>query len=595
MEALAAEWEVRAGFGDHGGNASDFLVNAKSGLNETKAAGVNFSDNYAQKLDFNSSYFFNNSDNNSKSLTNRDYSATSDIAQKYFENSSSESWNTNHRLNFKLDYRIDSANSLLFQPRFSYQKNEGNSYIFSNTSSGVKAINSADNLYSTNLEAVSASANILYRHRFEARGRTVSVNFNNSFTKNDGNKDLYAKSIYYEQMSASDTVDQQADLVKKGYGISGNMSFTEPVSDYSMLMLSTGYSYTSDKSDQKTYNKSLADNTYSIIDTLISNVYDKNSDVKNFALGFLYRKEEMHFGINVSYNISQLKNEQTFPRNVNTERTFYSFLPGFNMRWNIAMGQNLNIRYRSSNTMPTVDQLSNYLDNSNPLQLSIGNPGLSQDFRHSVSFRYSYTDFESMSSLFVIFNGSFINNYIGYNTIIAQNNPLPFRDIILNPGTQIKTPENVNGYYNLSSFITYSLPFELIKSVINFNVNGSYSRTPGILNSIINYAKNTGLGGGIVISSNISKELDFNISTNATYSMVKNSSQTSNDNNYLNLRDRLKFFWRFWDGFIIQTDLDHKYQGGLRQRLRTQLVFVECLSGCKIIQQRSGGNTSVCL
>jgi hypothetical protein len=551
------------GFGDRGGNVNDFLVSAKSGLNNTKALGFNYTDFYSQKLDLTTSYFFNQSKNESESFTNRDYSATSDIAQQYSEKSVSNSWNTNHRLHLKMDYRIDSMNSLFFQPRFSYQKNEGSSDIESGTFSGLQNLNSVNNLYGTNLEAFSVSSSLLFRRRFAERGRTISLSLNNSFTKNDGDKDLYAQSIYYDQLTSSDTLDQQADLMKKGLSISGNVAYTEPVSDNSMLMINAGYSDSYDKSDQKTFNKSLLTNAYTLMDTSISNVYDKRSNTKNISLGYMYRKEELNFGFNVSYNIAKLKNEQTFPRDINTERTFYSFLPGFNMRWSISQGQNLMIRYRASNTMPTVDQLQNFLDNSNPLQLSIGNPGLSQDFRHSLSMRYTLTDFETMSSLFIIFNGSFINNYIGYNTIIAQNQPVLFRGILLNPGTQLKTPENINGYYNLSSFITYSMPSEFFKMVFNFSLNGSYSRTPGILNNVKNYAQSTGLGGGLVISSNISKELDFNISSSATYNFVKNSSQTSSNSEYLNLRDRLKFFWKFWEGFIIQTDLDHKYQGGL--------------------------------
>jgi len=551
------------GFGDRGNNVTDFLVNAKSGLNKTKAAGFNYSDYFAQKFDFNSSYFFNQSDNNSQSYTNRDYSAASDILQKYSEDNISDSRNTNHRLNFKMDYRIDSVNSIMFQPRFSYQKNDGSSYIFGRTISGITTLNTAENTYYTNLEALSASSSLLYRHRFEARGRTISLMLNNSYSKSDGNKNLYAKNLYYQQLPSIDNLDQQADLMKDGYSISTNLTYTEPVTDYSILSFSTGYSYSKDKSDQKTYDKSAATQAYSILDTSISNVYNKLSNVKNFSLGYMYRKEEINFGVNIAYNISALSNEQSFPYSLKTERTFYSFLPGFNFRWSISMGQNIMVRYRSSNTMPSVEQLQNYLDNSNPLQLSIGNPNLSQDFRHSLSFRYSYTDFDNMSTLFLIFNGTFINNYIGYNTIIAQDQPVVFRNITLNSGTQIKTPENINGYYNLSSMVSYSMPFELLQSVFSVNFNGSYTRTPGVLNSIINYAHNTGLGGGIVLSSNISKELDFSVSSNVTYNIVKNSSQTSSDNNYLNIRDRAKFFWKFWEGFIFQTDIDHKYQGGL--------------------------------
>jgi len=196
-----------------------------------------------------------------------------------------------------------------------------------------------------------------------------------------------------------------------------------------------------------------------------------------------------------------------------------------------------------------------------------------------------------MTSLFVIFNGTYTNNYIGYNTIIAQNTPIVFyRDssIVLNPGTQLKTPMNLDDYYNLSSFITYSMPFDLIESILNFNLNVNYSHTPGVLNSVTNYAKNTGLGGGLVISSNISRELDFNVSVNATYNILKNTRQTSNNQNYMNWRDRLKFFWMFFDGFVLQTDLDHRYQGGLGSGYDPNSYLWNAYLGKKIFNKSQG-------
>lgn len=549
--------------GRQGGGASDFLVDAKNGLTTTKAAGFNYADSWNQRNEFNASYFFNKTDNNSGTLTNRDYFATAEGAQKYFEDNQSNSKNTNHRFNLRLDYQIDTLNSILFRPRITFQQNDGSSKILGNTTSGLSNLNSIENLNSSNLSAVDASSQFLYRRRFETRGRTISIRFNTSYKQNDGDKKLYSENIYYNDLTSSDTLDQSSKLAKNGYGGSVNLAYTEPVSENGMLLFNATYSYSKDESDQKTYSLSNKDHTYSILENDLSNVYDKNSKVQNYGLSYNHRVNELMVMLNLGYNISRLTNEQTFPYISSTGRTFYSILPSVMIRYDVNRGKNLMFNYRANNNEPSVEQLQNVLDNSNPLQLNIGNPNLAQDSRHNLSLRYTLTDSESMSAFFILVNGIYTNNYIGYKTILAETKAITYRGIVLNPGTQLRTPENFNGYYNLRTMLTYTIPVAFLKSNVNLSTNLGLTRTPNMINDVSNFSKNTSYGGGFVLNSNFSKDLDFSLSSNLTNNVVKNTSQTSLDQTYLNVRSRLKFYWLFWEGIVFQTEFEHRYQGGL--------------------------------
>jgi hypothetical protein len=551
------------GGGGPGGNVNNFLVSAKNGLIKTQAFGVNYVGNWDQKIDLTTSYFFNHANNDATTLLNRNYFLASSNNQKYNENSIANSNNTNHRFDMRLDYKIDTSNSILFSPKVSYQKNDGSSNTTGVTSVAFADVNSINTLFSSDLSAVSASSQLLYRHKFAQKGRTISLEMDNTYKKNNGDKDLYSDVLYYKNLSANDTTDQQANIVKNGNSISTNIAYTQPVTDYSILQFNGGYSQSSDKSDQRTYNYSLLNDSYSSIDTSSSNVYNKKTNTQSYGLGYLFRKDDFHFNFGVSYNIAALKNDQSFPNIISTEKKFYSFLPNAMFRYNFSQGQNLMIRYRASNTMPSVDQLQDYLDKSNTVQLTMGNPNLSQDFKHNLNLRYTLTDFDAMTSMFLILSGTITNNYIGYNTIIAQSKPVVYDGITLSTGTQLKIPQNVDGYKNLSSFLAYSLPIDYLKSVFNFNISVAYTRTPGILNSVTNFANTMSYGGGLIVSSNISQDLDFTVSTNETYNVSKNTSESSTDANYWGARSRLKFFWKFWSGFVLQTDLQHVYQGNL--------------------------------
>src|SRR5690606_13710121 len=121
-------------------------------------------------------YFFNRNDNNASQSLNRSYVLPGNEGQTYQEKSESNSQNVNHRFNFRLDYQIDSNNSLLIRPRLSLQQNQGGSLTFGQTAAPQSLLNQTDNLFQSDLSGINFSNDMLFRHRFGKRGRTFSVN-----------------------------------------------------------------------------------------------------------------------------------------------------------------------------------------------------------------------------------------------------------------------------------------------------------------------------------------------------------------------------------------------------------------------------------
>ena len=547
------------GGGNFRGESSNFLVSTKDGLTTTKSFGVNYSDKFGEAVDLTSSYFFNLTKNNSQTSINRDYFFNSLSGQKYFENNLSSSENFNHRFNMRLDYRIDSMNSILFRPKVSYQSNSGLSGLQGNTSDEA-LINSVNNIFNSNLNAVNASAELLYRHRFEDRGRTLSLSLNSSYKENKGDNKLFSENIYYDNLVTSDTIDQIGQLNNDGKSGSLNLSYTEPLGENGMLLFNSGYSINLEKSDRKTFNDPDAQN---YLDTSLSNIYDKKYIAQSYGAGYRYRLDKFSLMLNISYGIASLGNEQVFPFISEVSRSFYSILPSMMMRYEISRDTDLRLFYRTNNNEPSVEQLQYVLDNSNPLQLSIGNPSLKQDYRHSINLRYSSVNPGSMSALFFLISGTFTNDYIANKTIVASSDTTVSGNIFLNRGTQLRIPENMNGYFNLRSFISYGLPFVLIKSNVNLNFNVNYSRTPTIVNDYKSFSNSTSYGLGVVISSNISENIDFTLSSQSSYTTINSSVRTSNDDSYLNQNSAVKFYVRLPLTFIVQTDFRHRYEGGL--------------------------------
>ena len=570
-----------------GGSASDFLVNAQNGLTNTKSFGVNYSDKWSDKLDVSGSYFFNLTNNDAESITNRNYSLNSTAPQNYAENNSSISKNINHRFNLRMNYQIDSVNSILLEPSLTAQINDGNSNIFGKTNSGLTNLNSTSSLFNSNLSAINFSNQLLFRHKFETRGRTFSVNLNTAINNNKGDNNLYSENTYYTNLALSDTLDQISNLDKKGKSFSPRIIYTEPLSDNSILQLGSSFTYSKDESDQKTFSNA-ANNNYNLLDTSLSNNYNKIYNTQSYSTGYRYRKDKIMLMANLNYNISQLKSEQVYPFAATTQKTFNSVLPSFMFRYNISRDKNFRFFYRTNNNDPSVEQLQNVLDNSNALQLSIGNPNLKQDYIHSFFMHYSQINMRNLNSFFVLLGGTFTQNYIGYNTIIAQSDTTVLNNINLAQGSELKTPVNVNGYANLRSFFTYGSPIYFLKSNLNLNLSANYSRTPGVINGFTNFANSTTLGAGFVLSSNFSENLDFTLSSSSNYNIVKNSVNESNNKNYLSETAFLKFYWLMWEDFTLQSNFNYQYNGGYSESYDPNSYLLNASLGKKLFADNSG-------
>src|SRR5690606_7753298 len=179
--------------------------------------------------------------------------------------------------------------------------------------------------------------------------------------------------------------------------------------------------------------------------------------------------------------------------------------------------------YRASTNTPSVTQLQNVIDNSNPLFITMGNPNLEQTYSHMLSLRYTFTNTGKGKSFFANVFMQQASDYIGNATYIAANDSLIGNGIILPRGAQLSRPVNMDGYTSLRSLVTYGLPLRFIKSNLNLNGGFTWSKIPGRVNDAKSVSDNFGYNAGAVISSNISEYIDFTLSYNASFNKVNNS------------------------------------------------------------------------
>lgn len=569
-----------------GGDASDFLVNTQNGIARTHAFGLNYIDNWGGAVDVAGSYFFNYSDNDAGTALSRDYVLPEAAEQRYSEDEDASTRNMNHRLNMRLDWSIDSVHSILLRPRLSVQQNEGTSFTAAGTTVGGAALNSSATDFASELTGLQFSNELLYRRRFRTPGRSFSWEIENAYTRNAGDNTLYSDFLTLGPVATADTLNQRSDLLRDGWSVESSIRYTEPVSDVTQFMLRHDASYSENTSDRQTWDRGILFGD-DVLNSALSNVFASEYLTQSASAGVNYEEGPLDLIASVGYQWSTLQNAQRYPQEGNLDRRFGNLVPFARLRWKISRSKNLHVFYRSRTSPPSVDQLQDVLDNSNPLLLRIGNPQLDQSAMHFAGMRYSSTDVENSSYFFAFAAASTTDDYIGTHSILAARDTTAF-GVPLGAGTQISRPENLNGQYSLRGFLTYGRPVDVLKSNLNLNLTGTLTHTPGLINGAENSALSRSAGIGAVLSSNISPDFDFTLSTEAGYSWVENSIASASRSEYYSQSTRLRFNWIMWAGFVFNTDLAHQHYNGLSSDFDEDYLLWNISIGKKVLPDDRG-------
>ncbi|GAB2960240.1 TonB-dependent receptor [Hymenobacter coalescens] len=590
--------------GGGGNNVGDFLVGQSGGISRTNAVGLNFSDTWGKKTEVQASYFFNRSTNTLSSLTNRTYTAQDSLGRflRYNENSLTGSTNTNNRFNLRLEHKFDSLNSLLWQPRLSVQNNASNNDLNGAT---YRAQNNSEvngEVRSTNLSRYQAEnmginfgQQLLYRHRFQKRGRTFSLGLNMSYNNRDAENYLNSVNEDYTRgpLPRTSRTDQFSDLDQVGWAWTGNVNYTEPLSLKSQLQATYAVSYTPNDSDKRTSNIDPVTGEYTVFNAPLSNVFQSRYLTNTGGLSYRYNDRDLQWSVGASVQNAQLRNEQEFPQVASTRRNFLNILPEAQLRYNFSRQQNLRVNYRMRTNAPSINQLQEVVNNANPLQITTGNPDLRQENTHNLFVRYSAANVEKSTSFFALIGGSYTDNYISNSTrVLTRPDTLNGVPIVAN--AQITRPVNLNQQYTLRSFANYTVPLTFVKSNLNLNAGATFAQTPGLVaitgveGQQLNYSRTPSFSLGAVLSSNISPNLDFTLSSNSNQTYVRNSALPASNRQYFRQNTSLRFSWIVTKGVTLQSDVNHVAYTGLTAGFNQNFVLWNASLGKKLFAKQQG-------
>lgn len=520
---------------------------------QQNSLGFNFNTKGEKENELSANYSYSANDIQSENRSLRTYTSYPLEGQELTSKSVYKNDQGDHNFDLNWDIKSNPKNQIMLSSNFSASNSKTQSSSFSETKLLDQFINSNNDLSSSDNNSTNFNQDFMFSRSLNKEGRVISLQA--SYGRNDQKNDRDQKSETKGQTSqGNQNINQTSDKKTNSNSLRTGLSFNEKIGKNSRLSLAYNFALNTERTKKTTYNYNINTETYSELDTLTSNKF-KNSTINNTSrISYNYQDKKFGFMLGSDFEFTKLKNDETFPNTRDLKKEYFSVLPSASFSYNINKSSMFNVYYRMGTSNPSVQQLQEIVNVSNPLFLSTGNSTLKQTQNHNMMLFYTSSNMESGRFTSINISVNKTNNTVAQKTIVAQSDTLINEKYVLPKGGQFSQPTNLNGQYNISGRITYGIPLKKLQSKLNINASANYSHNPTLVNSKKSFSNSLNLNQGLKLSSNISEKLDFTISSRTQYSVSKNTNLKSASSKYFSQTNSLSMYWNFVKNFILKTN-----------------------------------------
>lgn len=418
------------------------------------------------------------------------------------------------------------------------------------------------NLQSSSSISYSESENLRgmlqYNRRLSAMGRNITVRTDASYGKTDANSLSLTNAYMYLVDVANGNETDHYNTYRynvtptRNYSYSLQATYSEPLWRATFLQLSYKFTYKYSKTDRSTYNFSdfsdeEANQWASItpeyrgwgnylgtlrspLDEYFDSDQSRFSEYKNYIhemqlmMRFIRPKYNLSFGAMLQPQRSNFIYDY-MGQHIETTRNVTNFSPTLDFRYRFSKVSNLRVNYRGTTSQPSMTDLLDITDDSNPLNIKKGNPGLKPSFTHN--FRLFYNNYieKHQRALMTFVNFSMTRNSI--SDMVTYDDKT---------GGRTTQPENINGNWNARGAFMFNTA---IDSAGVWNINTfttlAYTNAVGYLSldgktSQKNTTKQTQVGERIAMGYR-NNWLEVNLNGTLNYNHARNKLQASSNMN----------------------------------------------------------------
>ena len=462
----------RGGFG--GGN----------GITSSWMGGLNGAwDLFDGNMELSGNYLYNGSDSfveeESKKIT-----YMQDNSRLVNDNSGTSTTGTyGHRFGVRLDHEFNENTSVLFEPQFNFgggsfnEYSKFSSYTIAADEAEKKFTNQGYNTSYGSNENWSASGRLLLRQRLGKDGRTISFNASYSFSDNDMlsyNQSL-TKALNPEGIMSIDPVNQKYVQNSKNSSLSGRLVYTEPLTKHLFMEANYQYSWNKSTSRKDAFNSGNINDPVDDVDVPL--IYQDKGETPDdlYSNSIINEYVNQRAGVSLTWQTEKLNAQigasanPTNTYNKTNGKEYDSFVvnwsPTARVRYRFSDYTNIMLNYNGRSSQPSTSQLMPVPDNTNPLNISLGNPHLKPYFNHNIRASFGYTNMQSFTSVNVNLSGGIVQDAITNAQWYDQ------------AGVQYSIPVNGPGTGNANASLMVNTPLGKSDFSIMSMTNARYSQS----------------------------------------------------------------------------------------------------------------------
>ncbi|MCM1198073.1 MAG: outer membrane beta-barrel protein [Clostridium sp.] len=365
--------------------------------------------------------------------------------QSYGRNNGYGYSNTNtqgHRFGVRLEHKFSKNTSIIFEPQVNFGNGSYSEYSdfttrrLSAETGDTLMTNDGFNSTMGNNRNWSTSGFLLFRQRFGKPGRTISANVRYSFSGNSlrdalnqsmtRNYDEAGNVLIDENGNpVADIVNQRIDRVSNSQSINARVSYTEPLGHDLYLEASYNYNWARNYSDKDAYNSGLSGSNPFVAgwggyvrddelpDPTFSSEITNISQNHNAGLNLQYQKGKLRVQVGASMQPTTTHNRTEANQElIDTTYTVWNWAPQAMLSYEFNDNSEIRFFYRGRSSQPSTSQLMPVPDNSDPLNVSFGNPYLKPYFNHNLRGHFGYTNKQTFFSIRGRFGAGIVQNPI---------------------------------------------------------------------------------------------------------------------------------------------------------------------------------------